>query len=218
MCARKRAITLLEVLVSLGLAGLIVGIFASVLVPTFQASTRNSARVELQQEAQVVASRLQSDLQKATPAGLGLLVPSAGDRTAVVSINSLLDVNSSQPPVQIFDKQLILYIYRPTARALVRRLWPPSPTPPVQVGGLTLGAEFAVRPEPARMQDWAANPAAGEVKLSAHVLEFAVTSPVAAPLIASPLKLQLVLEKTPDSRLAPLRYEISQSFSLRNGE
>lgn len=203
-------------MVTAALVTLLTGIFVFILIPTMKASAQNAARVELQEEALVVLSRLGSDMQLTPVAGLGLLPADATSSECLISLNRVANVTSSSPPVRVYERQLVLYLAR--EGKVIRRLWPADPSVATEVAGHELGGEWAVRPPIAQLRTFLTERDAAERTLTRNLAEFEVTSAAAAPMVSSPIRVHFVLEKRLRQSEAPMRYGVEQSFALRNGE
>lgn len=127
--------TLLEVMVASGLALVALTLTATLLYATSNATARNQARVDLQQQAVRSVGALASDLSQCTPRGVGLLYASDPNFPAtVVCLHKVADVNNVEPPAPVFDRHFT--VYWAAQGGFYRRLLPDGQSPTLSELGL----------------------------------------------------------------------------------
>lgn len=192
-------------------------IVVMLMVTSLNAQARAAVKVELQQQGIVAMNRIIKDLQTSIPAGVSLrkATPGQVNEPEVLSIHPIATVSSSDPPAQIFSRQLIVYSWAPTTDRIWRQEFPPDPNnPPMSPPGPT--AFRALRLNQADLLSLGRNlpPAARQV--GADITAFNVTTPAAAPMIGTPLTLTVSLEKLVRDRT--YKFFLTRTVSLRNSD
>ncbi len=215
MSGRKRGATLLELMAAASLSLLALSVLTAVIVPAFKATGQSGARIEMEQQANVLLRRISREMQRSLPEGLAIQDQSDG---CVTSIHSIVGIAGSDPPVRVFSRQLIFYVFRSSTGEVRREIWPADPAHSETVGGLKpLDGTVAVMPSPASLQWVLANPLSGQ-RLASQVKSFKVQSDAPAPALTSPVTLSVDLERQLPGRTTPTRFSLSQVLSLRNME
>lgn len=210
MCDRRYrpvGFTLAEVMVTATLSLVLLGLVWSFLVPTFRAYARASARVEMQEQAALVITRMVADLQLCVPAGVGVL--SGGP--VVLSLQPAVGLNASGQTV--WDDHLVVYSWTAPSGTVNRRGWPPSPP----ALALLLSSGNPCRPSPAQLTQLASQPGAAAATLASQVKSLQLAHTGVGAAVKPPLKITIVLERAVSSQDVE-RFELSRSISLRQAE
>ena len=189
-CGAKKAFSLAEVLMAMGLALLLSLVAFRIFVPSLTYSAEGTARLDLQQSARLAMQTIALDLSHTRP----LAISTAPDALALVPQVSM---DGSGLPIWS-DKVVVFHLEGKTLSRY--ELDGKTPVPghytPAELAGLSL-------PAPTK-------------KLADSVVAFEVTDPIPATDVDPPLPLQvrLVLEKTV-ARRGPVRITFERSFSPR---
>ena len=100
---RNRAITLLEVLVSAGLAFLVFGLALTFLRTSMRVSASGTRDVELQQKMVLLNNRLSSDLRSVNKSGLGLDNSGGDSQLSIHSPSAASGIISWNTPVVLYS-------------------------------------------------------------------------------------------------------------------
>ncbi|MCA9791261.1 MAG: hypothetical protein KC910_05680 [Candidatus Eremiobacteraeota bacterium] len=119
----RRAFSLAEVLVAVGLALLLLTLLVGVLLPSLGAFRRTSSRVDMQQTALVSMRRIRHDLERSTPASVQVY---ASGGVCVLLIHRLKGLDASG--AREWEPKVVIYHFNPASARLVRELWPNSGT------------------------------------------------------------------------------------------
>lgn len=215
MSGPRRGATLLELMAAASLSLLALSVLTAVIVPAFRATGQSGARIEMEQQATVLLRRISREMQRSLPEGLAVQDQSSG---CVVSIHGIVGIAGSDPPLRVFSRQLVFYVFRSSTGEVRREVWPADPAHSDSVGGLKpLDGTVAVMPGVSSLQWVLANPLSGQ-RLASQVKSFKVQSDAAAPGLSSPLSLSVDLERQLPGRTTPTRFSLSQALSLRNME
>lgn len=215
MCAtRRRAFTLIEILIAAGIAAAIATVMVSFLITSLQAQARMAVRVDVQEQAMMACSRVAKDLQSTVLGGVSLRKSSA-NQPEVLAVHPLISVATNDPPTQVFARQLVVYSWAPGQGKIVRQLWPPDPNmPPV---GAVPTAFKPFRADQAALLTLATTPSpTSSQSFGGDITSFNVTTGSTAPLVGPPITLNLKLSKTVKGRTYD--YELARTLSLRNSD
>lgn len=217
----RRGLTLLEVLVTAVLLGLVVTLGFAFLLPVMRGSTRGTLRVEMQQQAALALNLLTLDLRRTSVAGLSLR---SGPEPVVVAACpvSSPDLRAGLPPPMqpdgtvVWSNFFILYHWSSDPGKLMRREWPPGPPSPTPLETSILNPR---RLSPERLADVVSAPSASERVLATGVVSFEI---LPAPggtdsMVVQPVRFRLVLERKGNTgHETPERYTLVRSAYLRN--
>ncbi len=217
----RRAYSLLEVILSLALITLVMGLTLAFLFPALRASVRGTLRVEMQQQAVTALNRLCSDVRRTSVAGLSLRSGPPPIAVAACPVSGP-DLRSGQPgPMQpdgtvVWSDFFVIYYLDESSRKLMRREWPPGPPAP------TVEETTIIKPRrlsPARLAQILSQPAANEMVLATDVASFEIEpGPGGSDSeVAQPVRFRLVLERRGNTgHLSQERFIYTRSVFLRN--
>lgn len=193
---RRSGLTLIELLVTAGLALLVMTLASRFFWPLVRIVIRSQERAGLQQRCTLAMDSLRGGLQATNPGGLaytpGLLVLHPLDVRAVATRPRYL---------------VELWSFHHTGGELRRQRWQPVPS----ALGLTLTDDAASRLTPSQLTLLPTlGPPADQRLLTSGVTEFNLSSSAPAPQLANPVRLRLVLAHQDD------RYACEQTVLLRN--
>ena len=92
---KRSGLTLVEIMIASSVLLLLVGLFFSVLVPTFRCSARDSIKVEMRQSAMHALNRIEKDLKQTVVGGLSLSPATSSDSLSGLSLVRFIDVGAS---------------------------------------------------------------------------------------------------------------------------
>jgi prepilin-type N-terminal cleavage/methylation domain-containing protein len=150
---RGRGYTLLELLIALGLLGLVASLVSLMLVRTLKLSQKGLSRVDMQQQASLALQRMLTDLRRTSCAGLSLRSSADPKGLAICPISSP-QLRSGQPePVQgdgllRWSDFFLLYYHDRLGQRMLYREWPPG-SPSASAAELSISR--ARRLDPARL-------------------------------------------------------------------
>jgi prepilin-type N-terminal cleavage/methylation domain-containing protein len=205
MGVNRRGLTLIELLVTIALAGLVLTLFVWFLVTTSQLTEQGTARVELQQSAILSALKMERDLRRSAKEAITLFPsPPVSSDPRVVAMVPIADIDSSGQ--KIWEQEVIAYHWTSSSKELHRREWPPKVSP---------GA-FSTDPlptnSPTRLDDGDMQALATEQgqRLAYGVEDFV------AKWVGDAVSIRVVVERDVSGKQAPLRFEFEKVVALRH--
>ncbi len=178
MRARRRGLTLVEVLVGLFLASVLLTLLVQLFSVTYRVGQQEIRTASLRQGLMVIGQQLQRDLNDTTVAGVSLSPD--GSRVSTHPIGGITVGGRL-----VYDNHLWLWSWDTTARGLIR----------------SRSLEHSFEGLPIRLPPDDLNSAAGGLSRSLrNVVGFSVNNPpgVDPPLVSSPLSVRIELEN-PDT-------------------
>jgi prepilin-type N-terminal cleavage/methylation domain-containing protein len=208
-----RGFTLIEILIAAGIAAAIATVMVAFLITSLQAQARMAVRVDVQEQGMMACTRVGKDLQSTVLAGVSLR-KSSGAQPEVLALHPLLGVGSTDPPAQVFSRQLVIYSWTPGQRRIIRQLWPPDPnTPPAPPVPTAFGP---FRADQALLLSLATTPSANQQSFGGDITGFNVTAGSSPPLVSPPIILTVSLSKMVKDK--PYDYTLTRTLSLRNSD
>lgn len=202
----RRGMTIVEALIAAAVASTALAVVAGVLVVALRGSARGIARAELQQSAATASRWLLEDLQASAPGAISL--PGTGPGPAVACIHRLAGV--SPDGTQIWEEQLVCYVWSAPAETLTRKTWPPAPP----ALGLVPGSASPLLLTPPQAQAVAVQ-RNGRERVLAHRLKlFRLTGDGAG--VTLPLHLKLEFAASVAGREEPEKVDYECSINLWN--
>jgi len=198
--------TLSEALIAAAVSLTALTVVVGVLSVALRGSARGIARAELQQYAATASRWLLEDLQASAPSAISL--PAPAPAPAVVTIHRLAGV--SPDGGQIWEEQLVCYVWSGPAETLTRKTWPPGPPSLGRVP--EAGAPMLLTPTEA--QSVAAQPNGRERVLAHRLKLFRLTSSGAG--VSLPLRLKLEFAAPVAGRQEPEKVDYECSLNLWN--
>lgn len=199
-------------MVAASIAAAIATVMVSFLFTSLQAQARMAVRVDVQEQALMACNRVAKDLQSTVLAGVSLR-KSSGAQPEVLAVHPLLSVATSDPPTQVFSRQLVVYAWAPGQGRITRQLWPADPNS--APAGSVPTAFKPFRADQALLLNLASNNSETQ-SFGGDITSFNVTTSSLAPLISPPITLSLKLSKTVKGRTYD--YALSRTLSLRNSD
>lgn len=217
----RRAYSLIEIIFSLALIGLVAGLSLGFLFPALRASVRGTLRVEMQQQAVTALNRLCGDVRRTSVAGLSLRSGTPPIAVAACPVSGP-DLRLGQAgPLQpdgtvVWSDFFILYYLDETSRKLMRREWPPGPP------AATTEETTIVKPRrlsPARLAQIVAQSGSNEMVLATEVTRFEIEHAPGGSdgEVKQPVRFRLVLERRGNTgHQSQERFIYTRSVFLRN--
>ncbi len=214
MCARRRGASLLEVLCAGTLSLLLLSTVVAILIPAFRSSGKLAAKVAMEQQISVVLLKLTRELQRTRPNTLSYWQGSQG---ASFSLHTIEGFSLGDPPLPVYSRQLIFYLFSRQRGTLVRAPWPADPDSPVLFDSLLKPPDGSapLQPGPSSLRAALNRPLRGQ-QLASSVRLFEVVSPGAK--LSNPLTLTLELAQPLPGQALPLVCRLSQVVSIRSLE
>jgi hypothetical protein len=207
----RSGMTILEVLFTCTVSAIMLGLFASFLIPAMRAAGRGTVRSSLQQEMLASLARLTSDLDRTTLAGISQTPPPTGGglpTSTCLGIQRVEDLTSDG--TSIWETRLVVYVWSPEQASLERLECDPA------TAGLTLQNSQPVPLSEVSLRKLALAPT-GRTRLAAEVRDFAVTLPPLPPsgqLAALTLRMKISRRTYTEKDIEWL--ELSRVVCLRN--
>lgn len=177
------------------------------LVSTTRATAKYTAQAQLQELATVTLRRLELDLSVTPAAGLAVQQPTSKDDPGIVSMHTLVDVDSNG--VRLYANHLKVYAYLPAQGVLVYREWEALPD------GTALDPLEPCRPTGELLHRLATDRPTRQRIVMRDVAAFTLTSDAPADQIGTPVKLRLHLRRQAVSAEVE-EFDLQRVFTLRN--
>lgn len=203
-----RGFSLLEVVVVLGLMGLLTYLVMSLFLPSLRSSARASTRAQLQQQALLVTRWLYNDLNRSIPRGIGIR-----SAPTVLSLQPAADL--SIDGAVVWQPTLVSYFLDSTHRTLYRRTWNAGNPPAL---GWTPVVTRPRRPTPTELSLLASQLDGSERSIATHVDQFELSHTGTGDNVDGPVELLLSLSQRAAGAPRPETYQVRRLFSLRLAE
>jgi type II secretory pathway pseudopilin PulG len=166
--ANNRAMSIIEILVTLPLVVMLFGLIFNLLVPSFQLVTESSIKAELQQLAQISTNQMVAELGQTPPSGVSLAIPPNSLSPMIMATNPILsaDPSTGSPTFKPF---LVLFYNDPLTKNLYRKDTP-QPAP----GGLTFSPLAPLQVNNVQLESLATSSYPNTKKLAHHVETFLI--------------------------------------------
>lgn len=191
--------TLLEMLVVIGLIGLLIALVARFFAPFMRNVSRGLDRVEMQQQGMVALNKIRERLQASAVEGISYRASSP----VTLSINRLM----VQPAGEIVDAtgnlrwrtDLDLFVWQASTSQLRTRTWPPAVSgDPLSLSGIDITSPLVPKkPTSDQLQSLAAN-LQTTTTLATGVVDFSVTNTGPGGELRMPLQLRIKLQRNQD--------------------
>jgi len=132
MTRQRRAMTLIEVIIALGIAFILSMVVFQVVVPSFGLVQEGQIKTELQQQGQFTIDRVAQDLQNTVPTGVSLAFPAAAGEGMIVATHPISPVLGAG--ILEFTQELLVVYHDEPAK----RVWRKRFRNGMQPTGLTL--------------------------------------------------------------------------------
>lgn len=205
----RRGMSMLELLIAGGLFLVVLSVVFGFLIPSFRNSSRNGARIEMQQQASLAMDRLMIDLERSAPAAVTLLPSPAQGQASGVAIQRLRGFSGGG--LQEWESELVLYYWLPQSQRLKREIWRAGLPPALPVVLLDTRPSRITRQD---LVDVINDGSASEQTVATGVIEFEVA--LAKPPAMQPFTIGLTLARTIQGRPKPETFELRRSVTLRN--
>lgn len=214
MSARRRGASLLEVLCAGTLSLLLLSTVVAILIPAFRSSGKLAAKVAMEQQISVVLLKITRELQRTRPNTLAYWQGSQG---ASFCLHTIEGFSLGDPPLPVYSRQLIFYLFSRQRGTLVRAPWPSDPANPVLFDSLLKPPDGSapLQPDPSSLRAALNRPLRGQ-QLASSVRLFEVRSPGAK--LSNPLTLTLELAQPLPGQALPVVCRLSQVVSIRSLE
>ena len=219
----RRGFTLIEIMVASVLALILFGLLILTVMPLMRQSIRGYERIVLSQTALVASSRLATDLQTTTLAGMVLPPPDAtppglvlGDSSRRSKATGKVKQFVSLQPIdwvsdqgaKLWIQELVLYQWDPTQQSITRARWKPPTAGP---SDLTLSADGPTLPSATQIPILLSGSTLQRLAHGVVAFRFALE-----PDGSLPLTLEMRLEQLVPGRAEPESFSMSRKFYMRN--
>jgi len=201
----RAGLSLVELLVTVALMGMLGTLFVWFLVPSMRISGQQSARAELQQQAVLAVNRIAAVLQTTASAGISRR---ASEPVTVAAV-PLLNVDN-QGRQQWATNMTLFYWDKPGER-LFEKVWEQGWAPP----DLTFDPGRPVTATPGQLLAIIDSANGGARSLARGVSRFAVTGAAGDATLTMPLNVTLELQRTTSQRREVESYTASRVFTVR---
>jgi type II secretory pathway pseudopilin PulG len=201
---KGRGFTLLELMVAGGLLSLLLTVSLNVLLPSLQASSRASARVDMQQRLTLSMESLLADLERCSASSVAVFPAQGPNGPSGLSMQRMDGFTSGG--FQTWEPALISYHWRPDDGRLVRGKWSGGP-PTLSVAPVSAQP---VLPSPADFLLLVNNLGGGEKLLAESVKQFGLS------WNSRTLHIDLLAERSVSGCIKKECFEMHRSFCFRN--
>lgn len=120
-----KAFTLVEVIIAAFILSLILTIAVRVIIPALHLVQEGSVKVDMEEQGMVALQHLFYEMQKTTPDGVSLSIPSISTDPMIVATNPIQSLDAGGFPV--FTGKVQVFYWEPGKRRLFRKEFPPTP-------------------------------------------------------------------------------------------
>ena len=208
---KRRAVTLLELLITMTIVLVVTGLTALLLSSTSRAALRITMRSEMQQQALTAMQRMITDLRRSCCSGVAIRSGAAPLAVAICPLKGSGVLNNGE---LLWSDVFQIYWYDSNAKTLNCREWPPgNPAASSEEMDITKPRRLA----PGRIAGIVNAPAGRQLTLITGLTAFEISYPPGGSdaLMIQPVTFKLTLERKGNTgHKAPETYTYQRSFFL----